>query len=64
MADPGFPVGGANFVVAVGGGNSTPDAVTFRKLCMSKRKNRRPWDPPMFIVDVLICIKSNGTSSK
>ena len=50
MVDPGFPVGG---------GAWTPEAVTFRKFCMSKRKNLDPWggggvrrapvnvDPPM-----------------
>ena len=27
----------------VGGGASTPEAVTFRKFCMSKRKNLDPW---------------------
>ena len=47
VADPGFPVWGA----------CTPEAVTFRKFCMSKRKNLDPWgegvhrarplDPPM-----------------
>ena len=42
VADPGFPVGGA----------PTPEAATFRKICMSKRKNLDPWgarasgDPP------------------
>ena len=36
MADPGFPVGD---VVLVGGGPWTPEAATFRKFCMSKRKN-------------------------
>ena len=25
-----------------GGGSSTPDAATFRKICMSKRKNLDP----------------------
>ena len=34
--DPGFPVGGVDLV---GGGAWTPDAVTFRKFCMSKRNN-------------------------
>ena len=33
MADPGFHVGGA----------WTPEVGTFRKFCMSKRKNRDPW---------------------
>ena len=34
MADPGFPVGG---------GAWTAEVVTFRKFCMSKRKNLDPW---------------------
>ena len=33
VADPGLPVGGA----------WTPEAATFRKICMSKRKNWVPW---------------------
>ena len=32
VADPGFPIGGANLV----GGVPTPEADTFRKICMSK----------------------------
>ena len=39
VADPGFPVGGGVDLV---GGVWTPEAVTFRNFCMSKRKN---WDP-------------------
>ena len=35
VADPGFPVGGEG----AGAGAPTPEAVTFRKICMSKRKN-------------------------
>ena len=35
VADPGFPVGGVDLVV----GAPTPEAVTFRKICMWKRKN-------------------------
>ena len=35
VADPGFPMGGADLV----GGAPTPEAATFRKICMSKRKN-------------------------
>ena len=39
VADPGFPVvGGVDLV----GGAWTPEAATFRKICMSKRKN---WVP-------------------
>ena len=39
VADPGFPVGGGvDFV----GGAWTPEAVTFQKICMSKRKNLDP----------------------
>ena len=38
VADPGFPVGGADLV----GGAPTPEAATFRKICMSKRKNLDP----------------------
>ena len=53
VADPGFPVGGGG--VDLVGEAWTPEAVTFRKICMSKRKNREPWgerqvrplDPPM-----------------
>ena len=38
---PGFPVeGGVDLVV---GGVWTPEVVTFRKFCMSKRKNMDPW---------------------
>ena len=33
-ADPGFPVGGVDLVR--GEGALTPEAVTFRKFCMSK----------------------------
>ena len=39
VADPGFPVGGVDLV----GGAPTPEAVTFRTFCMSKRKNLDPW---------------------
>ena len=53
VADPGFPIGGTP--TSWGGGTPTPDTATFRKICMSKRKNwdlwgaRRvhPLDPPM-----------------
>ena len=38
VADPGFPVGGVDLV----GGALTPEAATFHKICMSKRKNRVP----------------------
>ena len=41
MADPGFPVGGGAHLIE--GGELTPDAATFRKICMSKRKNLDPW---------------------
>ena len=34
VADPGFPVGGRQLL---------PEAATFRKICMSKRKNLDPW---------------------
>ena len=66
VADPEFPVGGVDLM---GGGAWTPEAVTFRKVCMSKRKNlnplggrgvrqARPLDPPMqriiLIQDVLL----------
>ena len=34
VADPGFPVGGRG--PRGGGGTWTPEAVTFRKFCMSK----------------------------
>ena len=40
MADPGFPVGERP---PRGGGAPTPEAATFRKICMSKRKNLDPW---------------------
>ena len=40
VADPGFPVGGRG---PRRGGVWTPEAVTFRKFCMSKRKNLNPW---------------------
>ena len=40
MADPGFPVGVASTLY---GGLLTPEAVTFRKCCMSKWKNLDPW---------------------
>ena len=41
MVDPGFPIGGgANLV---GGGAPTPDAATFCKIFMSKRKNLDHW---------------------
>ena len=39
VADPGFPVGGHG----PRRGAWTPKAVTFRKFCMSKRKNLDPW---------------------
>ena len=39
VADPGFPVGGGTHLV----GGATPEVVTFRKLCMSTRKNLDPW---------------------
>ena len=41
VTDPGFPVGGRG--PRWGGGPWTPDAVMFRKFCMSKRKNLDPW---------------------
>ena len=53
VADPGFPVGGRG----PRRGAWTPEAVTFQKICMSKRKNLDPWgqapgtpplDPPMY----------------
>ena len=37
MADPGFPIGGEV---------PTPDATTFCKIFMSKRKNWDPWGAP------------------
>ena len=40
VADPGFPVGGRG---PRGGGAWTPEAATFHKICMSKRKNWVPW---------------------
>ena len=54
VADPGFPVGGGGADLV--GGVPTPEAATFRKICMSKQKNLDPWggarrrcppDPPM-----------------
>ena len=39
MADPGFPVEGVDLV----GGTWTPEAVTFQKFSMLKRKNLDPW---------------------
>ena len=33
VADPGFPVGGGTDLI---GGAPTPEAATFRKICMSK----------------------------
>ena len=39
VADSGFPIGGRG----PRGGAWTPEAVTFRKFCMSKRKNLDPW---------------------
>ena len=39
VADPGFPVGGRG----PRRGAWTPEAVAFRKFCMSKRKNLDPW---------------------
>ena len=39
VADPGFPVGGAWTSY---GGPWTPEAATFQKFCMSKRKNLDP----------------------
>ena len=53
VAGPGFLVGGGVDLV---GAAWTPEAATFRKICMSKRKNRslrgyarrvRPLDSPM-----------------
>ena len=38
VADPGFPVGGADLVE----GAPTPEAATFKKICMSKQKNLDP----------------------
>ena len=38
VVDPGFPVGGHG----PRSGGWTPEAATFRKICMSKRKNRVP----------------------
>ena len=38
VADPGFPVGGRQ----PRRGAQTPEAATFRKICMSKRKNLDP----------------------
>ena len=51
VADPGFTMGGRQ----PRRGAPTPEAATFRKICMSKRKNLDPWgrtpaaplDPPM-----------------
>ena len=43
VADPRFPVGGGVDLV---GGAWTPEAVTFRKFCMSKQKNRGPLGTP------------------
>ena len=51
VADPGFPIRGRR----PRRGAPTPEAATFRKICMSKRKNLDPWggasgaplDPPM-----------------
>ena len=40
VADPGFPVGGRR---PSKGGALTPEAVTFQKFCMLKRKNLDPW---------------------
>ena len=40
VADPGFPLGGAP--TSWGGGVPTPEAATFRKICVSKRKNLDP----------------------
>ena len=40
--DPGFSVVGR----LPGRGGTTADAVTFRKICMSKRKNWDPWSVP------------------
>ena len=39
MADPGFSAGGREPRT----GAWTPEAVTFRKFCMSKQKNLDPW---------------------
>ena len=39
VADPGFPVGGRG----PRRGAWTPEAVMFRKFCMSKQKNLDPW---------------------
>ena len=39
VADPGFPTGGGVDLV---GGTWTPEAATFRRICVSKRKNRVP----------------------
>ena len=39
VADPGFSVGGRG---PRRGGAWTPEVVTFRKFCMSKRKNLDP----------------------
>ena len=40
VTDPGFPIGGGANLVK---GTPTPDMATFRKICMSKRKNWDPW---------------------
>ena len=40
VADPGFPVGGGAWTSY--GGPWTPEAATFQKFCMSKRKNLDP----------------------
>ena len=39
VADPGFPVGGR----PPRRGAPTPEAATFQKISMSKRKNLDPW---------------------
>ena len=37
VADPGFPVGGADLI-----GGPNPEVAMFQKTCMSKRKNLDP----------------------
>ena len=61
MADPGFPVGGRG----PRRGAWTPEAVTFRKFCMSKRKNLDPWGGGQAgpIGSSLSCLRSIFTHS-
>ena len=57
VVDPGFPVSGGMDLV---GGSWTPEVVSFRKFCMSKRKSvdprgasagHAPLDPPMISLE-------------